>query len=68
MENFFFCTLVTRSRTPHVIEFHCFGRLFSKPKAATWSVLQKMVFLEILQNPKENTCARVFFNKEEIFY
>ena len=30
-------------------------------EAATGDVLLKSVFLEILQNPQENTCARVSF-------
>ena len=30
------------------------------PKATTRGVLQEKVFLEILQNSQENTCARVF--------
>ena len=38
-------------------KFHC----------VLWAVVQncsiKKVFLEILQNSQENTCARVFFNK-----
>ena len=33
-------------------------------EAATKGVLQEKVFLEILHNPQENTCARAsFFNK-----
>ena len=32
-------------------------------EAATGGVLHKKVFLKISQNSRENTCARVFFNK-----
>ena len=30
-------------------------------ETATWGVLWKEIFLEILKNPQENTCARVSF-------
>ena len=33
----------------------------SHPEAATRSILQEKVFLEISQNSQENTCARVSF-------
>ena len=36
---------------------------FLLTEATTTGVLWKKVFLEILQNPQENTCARAFFNK-----
>ena len=32
-------------------------------KESTGSILWEKVFLEILQNSQENSCARVFFNK-----
>ena len=32
--------------------------IFLFPEAATWGVLQKKFFLEILQNSQENTCVR----------
>ena len=34
-------------------------------EAATWGVLWEKVFLAILQNSQENTCARVTFFKKE---
>ena len=35
--------------------------LAKNSEAATRIVLQKKVFLKILQNSQENTCVRVFF-------
>ena len=48
-----------KSRNNHWEAFSrwCSGR----SEAATGGVLSKKVFLEILQNSQENTCARVFF-------
>ena len=37
----------------------CFNIL--TPEAVTGGVLKAKVFLEISQNPQENTCARVTF-------
>ena len=37
-------------------------------EAATGGVLYKNLFLQILQNSQENTCARVFFNKVEYLF
>ena len=35
--------------------------ILNNPEAATGSVLQEKLFLEILQNSQENTCVRVSF-------
>ena len=43
------------------LQTFCFRDRLQQTEAATGAVLRKKVFLKILQNSQENTCARVFY-------
>ena len=59
MQSFNFCQLLVQIF--YLFQYIIQKRLFLRLEVATGGVLYEKVFLEILQNSQENTCARVSF-------